>query len=71
MGAYISADIFTLVEVRIVNILFHSWLTHVRTRTHNYSCSTRLISVVKNVCICNVLSVNGTTTFDHRQLLSV
>jgi len=66
MGAHVSTDIFTLVKVRIVNILFHSWLTHDRTRAHHNSCSTSLICIVQNVCVCNVLSVNGATAFDHR-----
>ena len=71
MGAHVTADIFTLVEVRIVNVLFHSWLAHVRARAHHYSCSTSLIGVVQDISVCNVLCVNGTTAFDHRQLLGI
>ena len=71
MGAHVSADVFGLVKVAVVNIFLHAGLAHVRAWAHDDAGARCLVGAVENISVCYVLGMYGTTTFDHRQLLGV
>ena len=66
MSADISADVFALVKYTVIHVLFFHGI-----RTHQLTCTTCLICIVQDVCVCNVLSMNAATAFDHRELLCI
>lgn len=70
VSAYVTTDILTLVEIRIVGIFIHCFFAHVDSWAHHNASSTRLICVVQCVRIRHILSVDS-SAFDHGQLLRI
>ena len=71
VSAHIATNILALIKITIMHILLHSFIAHVRRGPHDNTGPTGLISVIKDVCISNVLSVDAATALDHWQLLRV
>jgi hypothetical protein len=65
VGAHVTADVLALIEIAVVNVLFHTRLAHVRSRAHHDANSAGLIGIVEDICVSNVLSMNGSASFDH------
>ena len=66
VGAYIPTDIFALIKIIIMYAFLH-WLvsSHMDGRTHDHSSSARLIRIIENISISDILGMNASSSFDH------
>ena len=75
LRANISTYVFTLIEITIVHVLFHTFTSHHLLTHHSDAWIVVLvvicIHIIQSICICYVLSMNASSTFDHWKLLSI